>query len=350
MVREARFRRGMAPLSVLRRAVKECGLAVLRATGAFHLAAGSLRYRQRLLILGFHGISLADEHEWNPGLYITAAQLRQRMELLRRWEANVLPLEEALERLTSRSLPPRSVVITFDDGFVDFGAQAAPILREFRYPATLYLTTHYCLHRVPVFNLAVSYVLWKSGAAEADLHMLGIPLRLRSSKDQERRNSVRALLEYCEQRQMSTAERNEVAAGLAALLGVNYAEILNRRLLQILAPEEVSELSRAGIDMQLHTHRHRVPLERQLFLREIEDNRERIREMTGRRASHFCYPSGVHAAEFLPWLSEAGVESAVTCELGAAGPFSNRLLLPRVLDQTGVSRLDFEAWLCGVRV
>jgi len=334
----------------LKRTIKDAGFWLMRRCGVYRLAAGSTRRTNRLLILGFHGISLTDEHEWNPGLYITAAQLRQRMELLKRWEANVLPLGEALERLTSRSLPPRSVVITFDDGFVDFGAQAAPILREFRYPATLYLTTHYCLHRVPVFNLAVSYVLWKSGAAEADLHMLGIPLRLRSSKDQERQNSVRALLEYCEQRQMSTAERNEVAAGLAALLGVDYAEILNRRLLQILAPEEVSELSRAGIDMQLHTHRHRVPLERQLFLREIEDNRERIREMTGRRASHFCYPSGVHAAEFLPWLSEAGVESAVTCELGAAGPFSNRLLLPRVLDQTGVSRLDFEAWLCGVRV
>ncbi|MCL6543974.1 MAG: polysaccharide deacetylase family protein [Bryobacteraceae bacterium] len=334
----------------LKRTVKNAGLLLLRRCGIYRLAASSARRTSRLLILGFHGISLADEHEWNPGLYITAAQLRQRMELLRSWEANVLPLEEALERLTSRSLPPRSAVITFDDGFVDFAAQAAPILREFRYPATLYLTTHYCSHRAPVFNLAVSYVLWKSGAAEADLHPLGVPLRLRWSNDQERQASVRTLLEYCEQRQMSTADRNEIAAGLAARLGVDYAGILDRRLLQILAPAQVSELSRAGIDIQLHTHRHRVPLDRQLFLREIEDNRERIREMTGRRAAHFCYPSGVHAAEFLPWLSEAGIESAVTCEMGAAGPRSHRLLLPRVLDQTGVSSLDFEAWLCGVRV
>lgn len=333
-----------------KRKIKNAGLLLLRTCGIYRLAAGSARRNRRLLILGFHGISLDNEHEWNPGLYITAAQLRQRMELLNRWDANVLPLGEALVRLQSGSLPPRSTVITFDDGFVDFLTLAAPILREFHYPATLYLTTHYCLHRRPVFNLAVSYILWKVGAAEADLRPLGISLRLPASGEAERQAAVRALVEYCDQRGMSTAERDGIAAALAAQLGVDYGCILNRRLLQILAPEEVSELSRAGIDIQLHTHRHRVPQDRQLFLREIEDNRRQIQEMTGRRAAHFCYPSGIHAPEFLPWLSEAGIESAVTCELGTAGSRSHRLLLPRVLDQTGVSPMDFEAWLCGVRV
>ncbi|MGQ9635842.1 MAG: polysaccharide deacetylase family protein [Bryobacteraceae bacterium] len=335
---------------IAKRKAKNAGLLLLRACGIYRLAAGSARRRGRLLILGFHGVSLDDEHKWNPGLYITAAQLRQRMELLKRWDANVLPLGEALARLQSDCLPPRSTVLTFDDGFVDFARLAFPILREFNYPATLYLTTHYCLHRRPVFNLAVSYILWKSGAAEADLRPLGIPLRLSASGERERRDAVRALVEYCDQRGISTEGRDEVAAAVAAQLGVDYGGIRNRRMLQMLAAEEVSELSRSGADIQLHTHRHRVPQDRQLFLREIEDNRQRIEEMTGRKAAHFCYPSGVHAPEFLPWLAEAQIESAVTCELGAAGPQAHRLLLPRVLDQTGVSCLDFEAWLCGVRV
>ena len=40
-------------------------------------------------------------------------------------------------------LGAKPVVITFDDGFADFGATALPILREFGLRSTLYLTTRY---------------------------------------------------------------------------------------------------------------------------------------------------------------------------------------------------------------
>lgn len=333
---------------ISRSLAKAAGLTLLRACGAYH-AAARLGRRNRLLILGFHGISLADEHEWNPGLYITAAQLRRRMELLRRWEANVLPLDEAVERLQAGSLPPRSTVITFDDGFADFAMLAAPILREFQYPVTVYLTTHYCRYREPVFNLAVQYLFWKSQAVEADLRPVGISMRLSGAQPEQRQGAAQAVLEHFGSQSMSPQEREEAASTLASLLGVDYEQIRRRRMLQILSPDEVAELSRAGVDFQLHTHRHRVPLDRALFLREIEDNRRQLLEMTGQEPSHFCYPSGVYAQDFLPWLEEAGVRSAVTCELGAARPNSHRLLLPRLLDDSRVSTLDFEAWLCGVR-
>lgn len=40
-------------------------------------------------------------------------------------------------------LPLRPVIITFDDGFADFHANALPILRQYHFPATLYITTGY---------------------------------------------------------------------------------------------------------------------------------------------------------------------------------------------------------------
>jgi peptidoglycan/xylan/chitin deacetylase (PgdA/CDA1 family) len=131
-------------------------------------------------------------------------------------------------------------------------------------------------------------------------------------------------------------------------LKIDYERLLSRRLLHLLKPEEVTELALAGVDVQLHTHRHRVPLDHDLFVREIEDNRDRIRAMTGNLAAHFCYPSGVYEAAFLPWLEELKVVSATTCETGFATRDSHPLLLPRLLDTSSLSTVEFEGWLAGV--
>src|SRR5439155_9861198 len=87
---------------------------------------------------------------------------------------------------------------------------------------------------------------------------------------------------------------------------------------------------------------------RDLFLREIEDNRKSIEAMTGTRAVHLCYPSGAYDRAFLPWLKESGVVSATTCEPGFASVDADRLLLPRVLDNPALSPIEFESWLTGV--
>lgn len=328
---------------------KRVGLSALRSVGAFSWAANSARRSDRLLILCFHGISLRDEHEWLPRLYITPDQFRRRMRILRSYDASVLPLGEAVDRLRTRSLPPRSVAITFDDGFHDFLHHAVPVLQKFGYPSTLYLTTHHCGYRVPIFHLVTSYLLWKSRLQVVDLTPFGVekPALLRTRG--ERQATVDALREWARQNRLDTIARDMAARQLADIVRIDYDDILNSRLLQILTPDEVRTAARAGVDIQLHTHRHRTPRDRDLFLREIRDNRDRIRAMTDRGATHFCYPSGDYAPEFLPWLREAGVETATTCVLGLAGPASDPLLLPRVLDDSTVGDIDFESWVCGLR-
>jgi peptidoglycan/xylan/chitin deacetylase (PgdA/CDA1 family) len=103
------------------------------------------------------------------------------------------------------------------------------------------------------------------------------------------------------------------------------------------------------VNVELHTHRHRVPLDHALFVREIEDNRRRIREVAPRGAGavHFCYPSGVYDRRFLPWLRETGVRSATTCVPGLSSAASDPLLLPRFVDTSLQSPLGFEGWASG---
>ena len=97
------------------------------------------------------------QHEWS-GLYLSPEFFRRRMEALRRAKCSVLRLQDAVPMLYAGTLPPRAVVITFDDGFYDFAARAWPVLREFQYPATVYFTTYYSIRNMPVFDLMRRYL------------------------------------------------------------------------------------------------------------------------------------------------------------------------------------------------
>jgi len=333
----------------MRSAIKKAALGALRFSGGFAVSAHSSRRRNSLLILCYHGISLRDEHVWEPSLYLSAASFRQRLQALRDARIEVLPLEEGLSRLHAGTLPPRAAVITFDDGFYDFYNLALPLLREFAVPATLYLSTHYCGYRLPIFNLVIPYLLWKSGLAMVDWEEAGLPPTPVGTY-LERLRATQALSQFAASRQLDTQGQDDLARRFATYLGIDYDDLLQARLFQLVTPEEAALTSRAGVDIQLHTHRHRTPRDHALFIREIRDNRDRIRDFTGHEAFHFCYPSGDYAPEFLPWLRELGVRSATTCETGLASARSEPLLLPRVLDGEQVTPVEFEAWLCGLLV
>jgi peptidoglycan/xylan/chitin deacetylase (PgdA/CDA1 family) len=331
----------------MRRTIKNATLGALRFTGALAFSADSVRRRNRLLILCYHGISLRDEHAWDYSMYLSPARFRQRLEALRAARVEVLPLEEGVARLRAGRLPPRAAVITFDDGFCDFHHLALPMLREFAFPATLYLSTHYCGYRLPVFNLIIPYLLWKSGRATVDWDETGLaPAPVRTYA--ERLRVTRALTQFAEDRQMDTRGKDDLARGLAVRLGIDYDDLIRARMFQLMTGEEAALASQGGADIQLHTHRHRTPRDQTLFAREIRDNRDRIREFTGREAVHFCYPSGDYAPEFLPWLRELGVKTATTCRRGFVSSRSESLLLPRVLDTDNVASVEFESWLSGI--
>jgi peptidoglycan/xylan/chitin deacetylase (PgdA/CDA1 family) len=333
----------------VKRTIRRLALRSCKALGVFSLAYGSQWRRNRLLILAYHGISQQDEHEWDPQLYMSPERFAERMETLKRSGCNVLPLAEAIRRLYAGNLPEKSVVITFDDGAYDFYTQAFPILRHHNFPVTVYLTTYYSSFNQPVFEVICRYLLWKGQNAVIDgLEFTGRPGVVDLKHPANQKGFAEAMIERANSAGMSARAKDELAAKLAGRLNVDYDEILARRLLHLMKPEEIVRIAAEGVDVQLHTHRHRAPVDRQLFLREIEDNRRDIEMSTHAATTHFCYPSGCSRREFLDWLREAGIVSATTCVPGLATRQTDRLLLPRFVDTSANSRLEFEGWLSGL--
>jgi peptidoglycan/xylan/chitin deacetylase (PgdA/CDA1 family) len=328
--------------------IKQNLLKSAKLLGLFDLLSKSGWRQSKLLILAYHGVSLEDEHLWNSGLFMPPNLLRRRFEIIKQHGCTVLPLTEAIERLYSESLPKKAIAITFDDGNYDFFRQALPIIKEFNFPTTLYLTTFYSEFNKPVFGIAANYLLWKAKSRVLRLNtVLGINEQFSLSNESERLRAHDIIVSYALENKFSAEQKNDLLKKLCSELEIDYAEFCRKRIMQLMNLEEVKTVASAGVDVQLHTHRHRVPLEEKLFRREIEDNRRVITAATQRQATHFCYPSGEYNLRFFDWMAAANVVSATTCETALSTPKTNQFLLPRLVDTCPLSEIEFEGWLTG---
>jgi peptidoglycan/xylan/chitin deacetylase (PgdA/CDA1 family) len=88
-------------------------------------------------ILAYHSID-----DTGSPISVSPRAFREQMELLRDRGARAVSMKEWLEEFESgRGEPGPSFVLTFDDGYANNHEVVLPILREFGFRATLFLTT-----------------------------------------------------------------------------------------------------------------------------------------------------------------------------------------------------------------
>jgi peptidoglycan/xylan/chitin deacetylase (PgdA/CDA1 family) len=334
-------------ISIVLASLKQSSYSLSKRLGLSELVADSAWRRERLLILCYHGVSLDDEHHWRPDLYVAPEQLDRHLGLLKRMGCAVLPLGEAVSRMYARDLPDRAVAITFDDGYYDFMARAWPLLQAHGCPATVYLTTGRVQHNMPILSLFVGYMLWIARNRTLDGRgIVGLD-REYALDTRLGRDAVVAAID-AEARHMTATDKDVIGRQVAERLELDYESLLASRVLTLMRADEVKRLSQAGLDVQLHTHFHRNPVDAQPFVEDVRRNREIIEDITGKRPTHLCYPSGMYRMGYLPALRREGLESATTCDPGIAAPGTDPLLLPRFIDTSTINDLEFEAWVSGV--
>ncbi len=94
------------------------------------------------IILMYHSVAKAPEADWiDPAVHLPANVFEEQMAYLAA-RRHVIPLAELVQALEANTAIPReTVVITFDDGYLDNYTVAAPILARYNLPATLFVTT-----------------------------------------------------------------------------------------------------------------------------------------------------------------------------------------------------------------
>lgn len=309
-----------------------------RALGLCRLARWLTR--RSVLIIGWHCVSLGDEHRRFPSLCISREAFRRRLEFLRR-HYRIITLDEFVRQKRAGRIEPYQAILTFDDGYYDVYASAAPLLREFNLPATLYMVTARIDSQTPTYNHMVSDIILLSPLTEAKLTIAGIEGDVRLETKADRAALMRRVIVAYP---LDPAEQESFTRQLACDLGVDLDDLVRRRVWHAMNADEVRELAESGLfEFQVHTHDHKNVLDYpEIVCEQAQVCRERLEELTGRPARHFCYPQGFWCHETWPALQQAGIETAATTQNGPNFVETPELSLRRILDGEDRSQLEFE--------
>lgn len=240
-------------------------------------------------ILMYHSVPSSDIEPWvHPSVSIPQAQFEQQMRFLakNRLVISLTELERALR--DKRPLKPGTVVLTFDDGYLDNLTVVAPILQKYGLPATLFLATEYIekqqsqwldvlhgmvqsrtCHLLSLPDLGINSVdLRSAGAARKALHKIRAHL-LKS--DYERRDGT-----------LQEIARQLASSGALPRLTLSW--------------QDVGRLLREFPNFSLGAHtRNHIDLTKKsamVIRNEVRESISDIEERTGTKVQHFSYPYG----------------------------------------------------------
>lgn len=320
--------------------MKRALLRVARTLGLFALSRWWTR--DQLRILCYHGIWIGPPPHYGDRLFMSPERFEARLRLIGRLGYRVIGLDDAVQRHLQGRSRGRDLVITIDDAWLGTYLHMVPALERHGHPSTLYVTTYYVEAGLPVLNVLLGYLFSLRGG-DALLGRLVPPDVPPAKRLAHLVQSVDAL----PTRQARWREVQRIAALLPDAPPIDEVA----RAFSLMNPEQLRDAARRGVDIQLHTHTHRMHGQDPARVSaEIELNRERLSELLGLPAGqfrHFCYPSGEHDPRVFGAVAAAGVVSATTTEFGLNPSQAHPMALSRILDGETLDELEFEAMVSG---
>lgn len=275
-----------------------------------------------LSVLIFHRVLPAPDPIF-PG-EITAVQFDQIISWLK-LAFNILPLDEAMQRLQSASLPARAAALTFDDGYEDNYSQALPILQRHGVTSTFFVASGY-LNGGVMWNDIIIESIRRTSLDVLDLSSLGLGIFNLSGAEQ-RRIAIETLIGATKYRVW--AERQQIVESIAELAGGMIPLDL------MMSSEQVLGLRRAGMLIGAHTVSHPIlaRLPEAEVRQEIADGRDFLEGVIKERVRLFAYPNGKPGEDYRPvdvsTVRQLGFDAAMSTAWGAARRGTDVFQVPR---------------------
>lgn len=320
---------------------KETVLNILGSIGLFS-AWGSCS-ADKIRVLCYHGVEEKRDPLINhDGLQLSPTQFREHLEIISNHGYRVISLGQAVASLAGKSdLVKRALVISFDDGYRNNLEQAAPILKEFGFPAVFFITTGLVTGEQRLWW----YRLRRAVAALPSPATMNLPNGEHAilGEIRERIQLLRKLEVMLKKRPPGFVD--DYLAGLEQQAGImDQADPV-----AMMKPGEVRDLSKMGFDVEPHSHLHLSghAIDAGTAADEISRSACLVKAWTGRSPRYYSYPFGDSYPEAESLLGKAGLEAAVTSDPGMNNPGTDPYALKRWTIKTMHTPARFEALLSG---
>lgn len=262
-----------------------------------------------LRVLTYHHVERSDaDPPPYPRATVSPEAFAEQMLWLRQ-HCHVVSMEELLVAVERRTgLPARSVLVTFDDGYRDFGTRAWPVLRGLGLPATLFVPTAFPGDPARRFWWErLHHALLHTVRRDALVTPVG-PLSLESAGMREQAYTrLRAHV-----KQMPHAEALEWVEATCRDLATPPPPPA------VLSWEELRGLAGQGVTVGSHTRTHpllnRIPIEQART--EIAGSLRDLQRELGGVLPILAYPGGAYDPQVMRIAAEAGYRLAFTTTRG----------------------------------
>jgi peptidoglycan/xylan/chitin deacetylase (PgdA/CDA1 family) len=252
---------------------------------------GLLDHWHGLVVLNYHRIGDPAQTTLDPGVYsATAEQFETQLRRLRA-DCDVIRVADVADVLRSES-KRRSVLITFDDGYLDNYELAFPVLQQVGLPAVIFLATGFLDDRFVAWWDEIAWMVKRSTNSRLVFPATwGLDTQTVAASARDRAAVTHCLLRVA--KTMTPPELSQFLDDLAQVTGTGRAP-RNSETAPWMTWDMVREMHRGGIDFGGHTVTHPVlskcSLDQQRA--EIQQSKARIEEELGSAITAFSYPIG----------------------------------------------------------
>ncbi|MDR2111720.1 MAG: polysaccharide deacetylase family protein [Candidatus Accumulibacter sp.] len=226
----------------------------------------------------------------------------------------VLPLGDALKRLSGGVLEQGCACLTFDDGYPEWMSGVLPLLEKRSLPATFFITVGQFLGR-PMWHERLARIMKRAAGNRLDTSEYRLP-PLPMASLQEKQKSLRALEHHF--KYLPPLLRDVYLASLEKQCGVSTGDV------PVMTEEQLRAVSSRGFEIGSHTVDHPILglCDTETALNEIGGAREILEGMLRVPVKAFAYPNGRPHVDFnhrhVEMVRQAGYDYAVTTQWGAA--------------------------------
>lgn len=331
----------------------------------FEISSIGGREQKGLLVLTYHRIST--HSDFDDPLKVSLKSFERQISYLKE-NCHILSGEELADIIKSRrSIPKKSVFISFDDGWSDNYTNAFPILKQNEVPAIIFISTDYIDTSRTFWHEELADLLKKipppdsSQERQALQSMLkGRPSELLQRIDRAlispmpaRMPLINDLISYLKAFQLE--EIDDLIRDLNSAFGHERRE----KYSDLLSWRQIAEMSENNISFGSHTKSHslltNIPGEK--VREELKESKKIIEEKTGRPVNFIAYPNGNFDSSIIKIAEEEGYLAGFTCVPGTNISYERPFELKRknVLEECSMglggkfSELFFKVELSGIR-